>query len=214
MKTLLLTTLAAVALLATQSAKAVPTITIADNNSNTASVSDASGIVTYSGALGNWNINIDTGIGGPPANFHNGTATHPALDLGAQNQFNQTASGPLVGNVLTVTFTDDNLGPISEVMSQIVTGFSFNNMTAVFHVLVNNVVVSTITGFSGLQNFNVTAGSDSTVALQAIFTATDANAFASIDTGASSVPDSGMTLAMLGAGLGALALFARSRKNA
>jgi hypothetical protein len=209
----LIVLLAVVALAATQSANATPTVTIADNNGNSASASDASGTVTYSGVLGNWNINVDTGIGGPPAP-NGGTAAHPSLDLGGQNNFSQTATGPLVGNVLTITFTDDNLGPISEVLAQIVTGFKINNMTAVFHLLVNNVVVTTINGFSGIQNANINVGSNSTVSLQAILTATDKTAFTSFDTGTSTVPDSGMTLAMLGAGLGALALFARSRKTA
>jgi hypothetical protein len=214
MKTLLTGIAAAAMLVGIQSANAIPTLTVADNNGHSDSTSDASGFVSYKNlAFGNWDINIDSGIGGPPANFRNGSATQPAMDLGGQNQFQQTTSGALVGNVLTLTFTDDNLGPLNGDLAHLVTGFSHSGLSAVFHVLVNDVIVTTITGFSGLENVGVIAGSGSTVALQAVLTATNSTAFTSFDTDLS-VPDAGATWAMLGCGLVGLAFFRRSRKTA
>lgn len=208
MKTLLFATAAAV-LIATP-CYAIPSLTVTDGTTST-TVSDASGIVTFSGAIGSWNINVDTGIASPPAGL-GGSPSNPAMDLTGQNTFNGTVG---VGNVLTVTFTDDNLGPINTILNHFVTGsVPIGTMTAVFNLLINGVVVDSINGFNGSGAFNATdVPAGSTVSVQAILTATSASAFTSFDTGETSVPDGGLTLAMLGCGLTGLAFFAR-RKTA
>jgi hypothetical protein len=204
-----LLTLTAIAAMIAGTANAIPTLTLADNNGATKTFSDASGAFVVNTDVGNWNINLLSAAGGPPAG-NGGTATHPKLDLGGYDHFNGQSS---TGNVLTITFTDDNLGPISSALKHFVTG-SGSSLTAVFNLLVNGVVVNTFTGFSGLKNVSVPADSGSTVALQAILTATGNDADTSFDTGVNTAPDVGMTLAMLGSGLTGLAFFARRRKTA
>ena len=47
---------------------AVPTLVISDNNGNTTGVIPVpTGTTTFSGVLGNWNFNVVTVIGAPPA---------------------------------------------------------------------------------------------------------------------------------------------------
>jgi len=199
---------AAAILLAVQTSNAIPTVTLADNNGNSTTVTDASGVVNFSGAVGNWLINAGAGIGAPPA--PGGSATSPKLDLGSFDFF---GTGYPTGNVLTITFTDDNLGPISGLFSHFLTG-SGTSISAVFKLLVNNVVVDTLTGLNGTNHVNIVAGSGTTIGLQAILTATANGAHTSLDNGLESVPDSGATIAMLGFGLVGVAFFARKRKIA
>src|SRR5262249_50184041 len=63
---------------------------------------DADGVVTYSGALGGWTLNIDTGLTKPAS----GTAAKPNMDLG---WINQAGAG---AGTLTIEFTGDGFtGP-------------------------------------------------------------------------------------------------------
>src|ERR1700722_14202318 len=75
--TLRLLAVGAVALAASRSAYAIPTLTLSDGVDPAVVVSDASGVVTYSGALGNFNVNITTGITNPVV----GTLEAPVLDI-------------------------------------------------------------------------------------------------------------------------------------
>lgn len=197
-------------------ANAIPTVTITDSSGNTLSSSDANGVVTLSAVplgTGNWTINIDTGIGSPPATGYNGTPNQPFMDLGMQNTFHQTSGNGLVGNVLTIDFAVDALGPINGQMFHNVQALTDNNISAVFNVLVNGTIVDTTTSLNALNSLPLVAPQGSTVTLEAILTANASSSFISADQDIT-VPDSGMTLAMLGAGLTGLVVFARSRKTA
>ena len=211
---------AAAALLAVQSATAVPTLIISDNNGNTTGIildggagdgNVAAGVITFSGVVGNWDINVSTGIASPP--FPGSTPTNPHLDLNSVNHFSGGAGG-----VLTIVFTDDNLGPISSVLTQR-TGGTLGIVSDEFKALVNGgspITDTTFTtsAFSGTASGPVTAGTGSTLSIVAVLTASAA-ATTSFDTEVTvGVPDAGMTLALLGSGLTGLALFARSRKTA
>jgi hypothetical protein len=205
----------AVALIAMQSAFAIPTLTLDDGNGHSVTLSDASGVVTFNGTLGNWIVNVTTGIGSPPFPAL-GTAQQPYLDLQSGNVFLQTGGGPLVGNVLTIKFTDDNLGPVAGGLIH-TTGGTANGTTETFSATVNGSPVTTqsITatpGYNQTDGANVVAANPATFGITAVITAHTSAASASFDSEVK-VPDAGMTLALLGFGLTGLALFAR-RKNA
>ncbi|MGZ4963512.1 MAG: hypothetical protein ACXWKG_08045 [Limisphaerales bacterium] len=210
---------AAAALLAVQSATAVPTLTISDSNGNTTGIildggagdgNAATGVITFNGIVGNWDINVSTGIASPP--YPGSTPTNPHLDLNSVNHFN----GGL-GGVLTITFTDDNLGPISSVLTQR-TGGTTGIVSDRFEAILNGVAITdatvTTSPFAVTQSGPVTAGTGSTLSIVAVLTATTAGTTSFDSDVTVGVPDAGMTLALLGSGLTGLALFARSRKIA
>lgn len=94
-------------LLVAGSAMAIPTLYLSADGGTTWStvvdggVGDLSasvGSVTFSGAVGNWNTNVSTGLSMPLI----GTSTLPELDL---NSVNVTSSG---GGTLIIQFTDDS----------------------------------------------------------------------------------------------------------
>lgn len=208
--------LTAIAAMIAGTANAIPTVTITDSSGNTMTTTSANGVVNLVAVplgTGNWTINIDTGIGSPPALGYIGTPAQPFMDLNAGNSFLQTTAGPLVGNVLTIDFTVDNLGPINGELFHKLGSLTENNITAVFNVLVNNVVVDSNTSYAALTTAPLIAPAGSTVTLEAVLTATAKSGFISADQDLT-VPDSGMTLAMLGAGLAGLVVFARTRKIA
>jgi hypothetical protein len=204
--------LTAIAAMVAGSAQAIPTLTLSDNDGHSTTYTDASGAIGFNTTVGNWQINLGGGVGGPPAN-NGGSATNPALDLGSYDVFLQLTQGAPVGSVLTITFTDDNLGPIASTFSHFVTG-SGSSISAVFNLLVNGNVVDTITGLNGTNNVAINAGAGSTVSLQAVLTANANGATTSFDTGLNNAPDGGMTLAMLALGMTGLVFFARTRKTA
>jgi len=196
---------AAVLLSVTASVQALPTLTLSDNNGNSVSLSDASGFVSYNGALGNWNINVSTGIGYPFPGY--GTVENPILDLNSVNNF---AGG--LGNILTITWTIDNVGPLAGTLLNHVGGTQTASITSVFSALVNGGTVASQSfnsagSFSGDASGNAFGGVGSTVTLKAILTAQGAGVV-SFDHYAS-VPDGGMTVILLGAALSSLGLIRR-----
>src|SRR6185369_7584342 len=88
--------LAGILMMAATSAWATPTLRLFDGTS-TKTVADGSiddlnplaGVVLYSGALGSWIVNVETGITKPTA----GTALDPYMDLNSSNT--STAAGSL-----------------------------------------------------------------------------------------------------------------------
>jgi hypothetical protein len=177
--------------------QAVPTLTLADNNGNSISVNATGGVASYNGALGNWNINVSTGIA-------NGTTLFPVLDLNSVDQF---TSG--LGNILTITFTDDNLGPLASSYLNAIGGTE-NGTADAFSVLVNGVLLSSsaqsfgITPFSGTASGAISGSFPTTLSLVAVLTAGSGGQTSFDDH--LTVPDGGATVMMLGAALSAIGL--------
>ena len=186
--------------------QAVPILTLADNNGNTVSVNAVGGMANYNGALGNWNINVSTGIA-------NGTPTSPSLDLNSINQY--VGGVGALGSILTITFTTDNLGPLAGGYFN-AKGGTINGVSDAFSVLVNGVLLGTspqsfsITPFSGSTSGAINAGAGSTITLQAVFTATGIGTRVSPDQTSFddhlTVPDGGATVMLLGAALSVVGL--------
>lgn len=209
---------AAAALLAVQSATAVPTLIISDNNGNTTTLigdngagdaNPAVGAITFIGSVGNWTINVTTGLASPPGPGH--SPSQPSIDLNSVNQF---AGG--AGGTLTIVFTADNLGPISGILNHKTGGTQTGLTSAQFIAGVNGTDVThqtvTTSPFGVSQSGAVSTGTGATISITAVLTAGRGPALTSFDSEVT-VPDAGMTLALLGSGLTGLAFFAR-RKTA
>lgn len=91
----------------TLATKAVPTLGFYDGTTEffvaDGSALDANplaGVITYLGPIGNWSVNVTTGIAG-------GTTEFPTLDLSSVNVSTST------GGFLNLGFVSDNLGPTS-----------------------------------------------------------------------------------------------------
>lgn len=206
-------------------AYAIETLTLTDGLGNTAEVSSSSGLVLYAGAVGNWNLNLSAGITMPII----GSPTSPAMDLMSIDGFN--ARGAAAGaNVLTITLTATGFGPTT---GNILAGISGaqNHGSAIFTTLANGASLTSsgtlgsgpfsasnggaLTGFNGTltETIVLTAGGSEVVSFNASLGMSDTSAGGPGANDASSVPDSGMTLVLLGSSLTALGLFARLRKQ-
>lgn len=112
-KRLTLTLLAAAGMvLASTSVQATPSLNICDNNGNCVTIADggggdlnaAAGAVTFSGAIGDWIVNVVTGLTKPIL----GGADAPHMDLNFVDVYNGAGG---LGNVLTIKWSDtDFLG--------------------------------------------------------------------------------------------------------
>jgi len=71
------------------------TVTILDNGAG--DINFATGAVTFSGAIGDWSVNVTTGLTKPAI----GSATEPMLDLNSVNVYSGTGSG-----VISIFFTE------------------------------------------------------------------------------------------------------------
>jgi hypothetical protein len=208
---------AAAALLAVQSATAVPTLTLSDGTTSVTitdggagDLNAAAGAIVFIGTVGGWTINTTTGLASPP--LSGGTPSQPTLDLNSVNKYTGSTA-----STLTITFTMDNVGPISGNLKQ-KTGGTQTGLTSVeFLSQVNGSTVtdgsSTVSPFAITQNGGVSAGTGSTISIVAVLNAAGGEGLVSFDSEVT-VPDAGMTLALLGCGLTGLALFGRSRKAA
>ena len=179
--------------------QAVPILTLADNNGHSVSVNAVGGVASYVGGLGNWAVNIAGGL-------VNGTGSQPILDLSDNSTF---SSAP--GNVLTVTWTVDGLGPLAGSYINDVGG-TLNGVTDVFSVLLNGVLVAgssqsfSTTPFSGsITDALTAAGTANTVTLRAVLTA-GTGGQTSFDDHFNPVPDGGATVMLLGTALSAFGL--------
>ncbi len=211
---------AAAALLAVQSATAVPTLFLSDGVNSVTIVDQLAGdanvnvgAVTFIGTIGGWTINVTTGTANPPGPL--GNASHPFVDLSSVNSFNGVGS-----STLTMRFTADNLGPFSGTIVNAVggtlgnTSASFGVTTAPGSTTVATQTFTTLGAFSGTTTGAISGPGSSTLTLTAILVATGAGQSSFDQQVTVPVPDAGMTLALLGSGLTGLALFARSRKTA
>jgi hypothetical protein len=207
-------------------AYAVETLTLTDGAGNTATeVSNGSGLVTFAGAIGNWNLNLSAGITMPII----GSPTSPAMDLMSIDGFNArgAAAG---GNVLTITLTETGFGPAT---GTILTGTSGaqSRGSAIFTTSANGASLTSsgtlgsgpfsaldsgaLTGYSGplTETVVLTANGPEVVSFNFDLGMTGTSSNPAPNVVSNSVPDSGMTLVLLGSSLTALGLFARLRKQ-
>jgi hypothetical protein len=191
-----------------------------DAGNSTTLMSSGTGAITFNGVIGNWTLNVTTGIANPP--FGGNAVTGPSIDLNSVNIF----GGGSTGTHLTILFFADGLGPISAVpYSHTTGGTKTSTIGDQFHV---NAGASTVDGTGGVNlNTQTAVGSpfaltdngfltipgNSTLGIEADLFASGAG-LTSFDSNLSPVPDAGMTLALLGSALTGLALFARNRKTA
>lgn len=208
--------LAAAAVGVAQMAQAVPqlmvfdgttTIIISDNGAG--DVSANNGRIVWNGSIGNWTLNTDVGTTFPVI----GTLTNPQLDL-SFNAFSTT------GGTLKITFSADGFGPTAGTAVAQIGGTTPG--TVVYNTFggTNNTIFSTsnllttqgpFTGaFSGsVVGGTVTNAGPYSLTQQITITHTGS----SITTGNSllTVPDSGTSVLLLGAGLISLGFMARLR---
>lgn len=187
-------------------------ITVADGGAN--DVNGAAGAVTYVGAVGaNWTINVDTGITKPAF----GAADAPYMDLAFQNlsagagtitlMFSET-SFTLLGSALA------NIGgttPSGATVSYKSYWSASNSLFALDNLL-TDLSFNGPGAFSGTQANGIVTGAP--YSLTQVITITHAGAGNSTGDAELRVPDSGSTLALLGAALAAMGLISRRRKVA
>jgi hypothetical protein len=204
-------------------AYAIETLTLTDGAGDTASGVASSGIpglITFAGAVGNWTLNLSAGITMPII----GSATSPAMDLISVNGFNAFGA-KAGGNTLTITFTESGFGPTTGTVLTGISGTQSHGSTS-FSTLANGAGLTSsgalstapfssskgagLSGFSGYLTETVvlTAMGSEIVAFDATLS-TAAGPVANTP----AVPDSGMTLVLLGLSLTALGVFARLRKQ-
>lgn len=219
-----LAAIAAAALVAGSSAHAVPTLTISDGTTTivvtdnmAGDIAAAPGIVTWNGTIGNFIINLDSGITKPNL----GGVNNPEMDL----QFGATSGGS--GGTITLTFTDigfNYVGGIIDSWGGTTLGTANNS------ILVNGSVITSqgpVSGaFSGVST-GIANLNDLTDSLSLVVSITHGAGGTIIrdQTGApvavqngvittgnkhlTSVPDGGATLMLLGAGITALGFMRR-----
>lgn len=178
-----------------------PTLTLADNDGHSTTVTDPTGFILFNGSVGKWAANVSTGIVSPPSSLLGGNPSYPVLDLNSVNVFN---GSPNSGNVLTITLTGDNLGPIFDSLFNSVGGTEAG-ITDTFEVLVNGTSVLS-RPFSAAGSFSaddyapggIPAGS--TLSIRATLTANSEFGLTSFDDHLH-VPDTGATASLLGLGL-------------
>lgn len=206
-------------------ASAIETLTLTDGAGNTATgvaSTTIPGLITFAGAVGNWTLNLSAGISMPII----GSATSPAMDLISVNGFNATGA-KAGGNTLTISFTVTDFGPTTGTILTGISGTQSRGTTS-FATLANGAGLTssgslTTAPFSSSKNgalSGFTGSLTETVVLTATgseivsFDATLSTVAGPIANTPTSVPDSGMTLVLLGSSLTALGLFARLRKPA
>jgi hypothetical protein len=205
--------LPAVALMLAVSANAVPTLTISDGTTTVNGTAGPAGTVSFTGAVGDWNVNILSALTFPAL----GTPTIPNIDVGGQDRYSPGSFNgtPLInGNVLTITFTADGFGPVTGSVAASIGGTQ-NGGTLTFVTLANGnpLTSSGVVGTGPYSNVKTATLNNFNGTLTEIITLTANSAdFVSLDGNLEVVPDSGMTLVLLGSSLTVLALFARSRK--
>lgn len=202
-------------------AQAVPTMKISDGIS-TITVSDnlagdanaAAGLVTWVGSIGVWNINVNTGVTKPAF----GNADNPYMDL---NFVNGSSSG---AGTLTIWFSETdftkNGTAAARIGGTVALGgtVSYETYYDTANALFGNSGALTNQGpFAGAFSASATGGpviDPNVYSLTQKITITHGQAGVSSGDAELTVPDSGSTIALLGAALATLGLISRRRKVA
>jgi len=210
--------LGAIALGISGAAQAVPTLRLTAG-ATTVEVADGSvgdltsdaGAVTYSGAVGsNWTINVSTGLTKPAF----GSPQNPFMDLNSINLSQGAGS-------ITLMFSETGFTQLGSAFAAIggTAGSSIEYKTywsatnALFAM--DNLLTSQSFGagaFSGSQSAGIVTGQP--YSLTQVVTITHTGRDTSSFDAELSVPDSGSTIALLGAALATLGLISRRRKIA
>jgi len=111
-------------------ANAIPMLRLTTNTGATVTVADGglgdssalAGLVLFNGPLGDWNINVTTGMSKPVA----GSAEQPLLDL---NSINMSSSGPAGSITLELTDTDFASQPNAAHVGTVIGGTTYGNVT-------------------------------------------------------------------------------------
>jgi hypothetical protein len=198
MKNILKTILAVAAMISAGSAYAVGTLTLFDGT-NTITIVDQSGgdtnplpgVVSWSGAIGVWNINIDSGFTKPAI----GSATHPQMDL-------NFSAHSTTGGMLALIFSDS--GFTASGTGRDALGGTQDNGSVTDYIQVNETNVLTLgplTGspFSGTATGGMTLTTEDLLKLIVVINHTGAG----LTTGDKdlTVPDGGSAVALLGIAL-------------
>lgn len=213
--------LGAVALGLTGVAQAVPTLRLT-SGANTITITDGGagdsngqvGAVTWIGSLGSWTLNVSTGITKPIL----GSSGNPHMDLNSVNTSNSA-----VATSLTIEFSDTGFTAIGSGSTNI-GGTTLGNVTYQTYWSASNAALAkdnlmTSQAFGGPAFSGSATGSGPNVNLYSL------TQVVTISHGAGSgqnssfdaevrVPDSGSTIALLGAALATLGLISRRRKVA
>jgi hypothetical protein len=198
MKNILKTILVVAAMISAGSAYAVPTLTLFDGTTTITILDNGSGdtnpllgVVSWSGAIGVWDINIDSGFTKPAI----GSATHPHMDL------NFSAHSTTAG-MLTLSFSDSGFTASGTGRDTI--GGTQDNGSVTDYIRVNGGNVLTLGPLAG-SPFSGTATGGITLAsadLLTLVVGIDHTA-AGLTTGDKdlTVPDGGSAVALLGIAL-------------
>lgn len=211
--------LGAIALGVSGAAYAVPTlklvtsdatITVSDFGAN--DVNGAAGAVTYVGAVGsNWTINVDTGITKPAM----GSPNNPYMDLAFQNLSAGAGTITLYFSETDFTLLGSALANIGGTTGGTVTYqtyWSASNTLFALDNLLTNQGPFTAGAFSGTQAAGIVTGAP--YSLTQVITITHTGQANTTGDAELRVPDSGSTIALLGAALAAMGLISRRRKVA
>jgi hypothetical protein len=208
-------------------ANAVPTLTISDGIT-TITVLDstpATGLVVWSGTIGGWTLNLDTGDTKPDS----GTAEIPDMTLGFQTL------SPTAGGTLTITWSDAGFGPSTGDFNASITGNStprgggsattsvgfttyYNTGNTIPAGPVGGTLLTTINSLPGSELAYVSPlllGGD--YSLTEVVTITSSSSRQGVETTGHAylvaVPDAGSTLILLGTAMSMLGVFSRSRSK-
>lgn len=192
----------------------VSTVTISDNLAGDAQ--PAAGQVVFIGSIGNWTLNVHTGTTYPAI----GSLANPSLDL----SFNATSTG--AGGTLWIMFAADGFGPTSGSTLASIGGTIAQNGSLTYKTYggtdnSNFSLVNLLTSqgpfaavaFSG----SVTGGSVNNLGPYALTQVVEvthaAGTWLTTGDASLSVPESGTSILLLGAGLTGIGLLARFRRR-
>jgi hypothetical protein len=174
------------------------------------------GVITYIGAVGNFNVNVTTGTSKPVI----GTVTAPQLDI---NSLDVTSGS---GGTIIIRLTDTDFGPSTGGWALAVGGTTQGTVDyADAWVDAGNgeFIKTTSIGSMGPFGGPAFSGTDSSavgalaspysVTLELSITHGDGGKSTSLDFSVASTPDAGSSLVLFGAALAGLGVFARSRKQ-
>jgi len=184
------------------------TITVVDNLAGDAS--SAAGRIVWVGTIGNWTLNTDVGTTFPAI----GNLTNPQLDL----SFNAVSNGS--GGTLSIMFSADGFGPSAGTAVASIGGTTsgtvvYDTFGGASNTLFDLSPLLAAQGpFTGAFSGAVSGGSVNNVgpyALTQQIVITHSGSGITTGDGLLTVPDSGTSLLLLGAGLTGLGFLARFR---